>query len=59
MAFEILDPLPPFSSLSPARRVLCVLLALAVGAALIWACDTAARAPELVAAQQVGKLKPH
>lgn len=45
MAFEILDPPPPFSSLSPARRAAVIVLSLAALAALIWACDTVARAP--------------
>jgi hypothetical protein len=45
MAFEILDPPPPFSSLSPARRAVIVALSLAALAGLVWACDTVAHAP--------------
>jgi protein-S-isoprenylcysteine O-methyltransferase Ste14 len=57
VAFEILDPLPPFSHLSHTRRIIYVVLATAAIAALIWACDTASRAPELLQAQQAKRLE--
>jgi hypothetical protein len=55
MAFEILDPLPPFSSLSPARRAICLGAALLGIVGVIWACDIVLRAPELMQAQQTQK----
>ncbi|MBB4200353.1 cytosine/uracil/thiamine/allantoin permease [Rhodoblastus sphagnicola] len=48
MAFEILDPLPPFKTLSPTRRVCCVIAALAAVAFLIWACATVKEARETI-----------
>jgi hypothetical protein len=41
MAFEILDPPPPFSSLPPLKRLLVLLLGAASLLGLIWCCDVA------------------
>jgi hypothetical protein len=57
MAFEILDPLPPFSSLSPARRGLYAVLAMGALAAVLWACDTVAHAPIPPAPETIAKIR--
>ena len=59
MAFEILDPLPPFSSLSPGGRIFRVVVAMAGLAALIWACDTASRAPTTISTETTQKIRSH
>jgi hypothetical protein len=41
MAFEILDPPPPFSSLPPLKRLLVLLLGAASLLGLIWCCEVA------------------
>jgi hypothetical protein len=52
MAFEIIDPPPSFASLSPARRLLAVLLGVAALFALLWCCDVAYHAQSFAPARQ-------
>jgi hypothetical protein len=47
MVFGIHEPLPSFSSLTPARRVFLALLSLAALAGLIWCCVSAYHAQPL------------
>jgi ABC-type phosphate/phosphonate transport system substrate-binding protein len=50
LVFETQEPLPAFSSLTPARRVLWVCLSLVAVAGLIWCCVSAYHAQPLPSA---------
>ena len=47
MVFETHEPLPSFSSMTPARRILLALLSVAALAGLIWCCVHAYHAQPL------------
>jgi hypothetical protein len=51
LVFETHEPLPSFSSLTPARRVLWVCLSLVAVAGLIWCCVSAYHAQPLPSAK--------